>query len=176
MVEETKALLRQLHDDNVATQKETQRLRTSLDAKARWGRRIIAAAILVAIVLVYAIYRDREFRGCMVVWAQGVTDRTQSLTGPGNARINLFFQAYTEAAGSIDHPLTPNERKDLIRSLDIERRRYTLIPKHPKLETSTDYQLLAYSDLIAALRLNGVYQERLKSHPVPQPPDCGGLF
>lgn len=137
---------------------------------------VIAAGIVVALILGYALWRDVEFRSCMQDWASGVTDRSNSLSGPSNSRVDLFFQAYTEAAGALPKPLTSAQREKVIDGLDKARKRYTVIPAHDALGKQTDGQILSERDLVRALHANGLYQIRSKANPVPDAPTCGGLF
>lgn len=175
-MEEAKRLLDRLHSDNQLARRDTEQLRADLKRSDRTRRWVLAVAIIVTLLIGYAVYRGREFRTCMVHWAANVTDRSASLKGPGNARINLFFKAYTEAAGSHHKPLTGPQRSVLILGLDHQRVTYTVLPSHAKLEQDTDAQLLAYRDLIAALHANDAYLRQSRMHPVPTAPTCGGLF
>lgn len=128
----------------------------------KWNRRLIVLlAVIVAAVLVLGVFVWRS-----AAYAQCSADRTKALTGPSTERINLFFQAYTEAAGQIDHPLSDTERARIVDGLLRERETFTVLPARAKLEDAPDTQLLAYRDLIAALHANEVYNATLADHPV----------
>lgn len=132
------------------------------DRRGKWNRRLIyVLAVIVAAVLVLGLFawRSASFAVCS-------SDRSAALSGPAADRVNLFFQAYTEAAGQIDHPLSDAERATVIGGLDKDRETFTVLPDHDKLVKATDYQILAYRDLVAALNANTVYNEELKHHPV----------
>lgn len=172
-MDELKGLIRTLDAD-------VNELRASVDRRSRVVVGCLVAVLVVLVGFGYVTYRDRQFRSCMSDWAGQYTDRSIALAGspqsPGNARINLFFQAYTEAAGQIAAPLTGPQRQDVIAGLDKARDVFTLVPKHDKLEAATDYQILAYRDLIAALRAQREYLTVAAEHPVPSAPTCGGII
>lgn len=128
----------------------------------KWNRRLIyVLAVFLAALLVLGLFvwAGREYDRCS-------QDRSQALSGPSADRVNLFFQAYTEAAGQIDHPLSDAERSKIVAGLLKERETFTVLPDGQKLDESTDFQLLAYRDLVAALHANEAYNEALADHPV----------
>lgn len=165
-MEEMKALVRRV-DAGLAKliAKETDiddKLATDAKSRARSDKRrdwliglLIAAVVLAGAVIVR-----------VVLVSNCSTDRTRALSGPSTDRVNLFLQAYTEAAGQIDHPLTDEERATVIGGLLRDRETFTVLPDRAKLEKSTDFQLLAYRDLVASLRANTAYNLALSDHPV----------
>lgn len=159
-MEETKALLQQLHEDNERLRdEELPAFRAATDRKIRIRDWMIAALTVVLVASVLVIID-------MVFYASCTAARSNALNGPGNQRVNLFFQAYTEAAGDVQAPLTSGQRATIIAGLDAARAKYQVIPAREQLMKDTDFQLLGFRDLIAALRANGVYQSELASHPV----------
>lgn len=152
MPEETKELLRQLHEDNAA-------VREAIGAEQRSRRRLVAAVAAAAVVFALFTWRAVATFNCTAT-------RSNALSGPGNARVNLFLQGYNEAAGAVHKPLTAAQRAEIIAGLDQARRHFTVIPAHAVLAKDPDPQLLGLRDLIASLRANDDYRAAAKNHPV----------
>lgn len=171
MPEETKELLRQLHADNVTLRdEELPALRQALAQesvdreadlrKERGSRRRFLAAFIVAVMVgSFVVARIGD-------WVVCTTSRSNALSGPGNDRVDLFLQAYNEAAGAVHTPLTGQQRAEIIAGLDNARKQFTVIPDHGKLLGQPDPELLGLRDLIASLRANVRYQTASADHPV----------
>lgn len=164
---EVERLLKEAHADMTSLRKtELPQLRAALaerdvemDRRIKIRDRIIAVLSVVLFLAVAVLVK-------VVLYATCNTDRTAALSGPGNNRINLFLQAYTEAAGQIDHPLTSAERQRIITGLDGDRGVFSVLPAHDKLEKQTDFELLGLRDLVASLRANADYKTASAAHPV----------
>lgn len=132
------------------------------DRRGLWNRRLIVA-LIVAVVCLLVI---GGFTWLGSKYAVCNSNRTKALSGPGNDRVNLFLQAYNEAAGAIHKPLTGQQRTDIIAGLDKARTHFTVIPAHAALVKQTDPELLGLRDLVASLRANDKYLAAAKVHPV----------
>jgi hypothetical protein len=158
-VDELKGLIRDLDADVKKLRTAQTNETTSREKSTR--RRDVLLIGLIAVVIAASLFIWR-----IVAYSNCATNRAKALTGPGNDRINLFFQAYTEAAGQIPHPLTAGQKAAVIAELDTARHQYTVIPKHDALVKSTNFQLLALRDLTRSLHANDRYNQASKHHPV----------
>jgi hypothetical protein len=158
-VDELKGLIRDLDGDVKGLRTEAGRREASQRSRDR--RRDALLGVLIVAVLVAALFIWR-----FVAYSNCTTDRVKALKGPANERINLFFQAYTEAAGQVGKPLTAGQKASIIVELDQARRKYTVLPAHDALVKSPTSQLLAYRDLIRSLHANDLYNVASMHHPV----------
>jgi hypothetical protein len=153
-MEETKALLRQLHTDNASLGEDIGALQKSNTRRDK----LLAALIVVVLVVGLLIWR-------IVAYAACTTTRGQALTGPGNDRVSQLLGAFT-ASVTVRH-LTPAQRAaDLAVLRKARDGRYPLIPPEATLKAAGDAAIAGDAEAVRALDTNARYLKLAAKHPV----------